>query len=405
MGRVRVYINPFDSLGTYTGYEEVTKYVNDKNFTLKRKVDNDDYNVGVFKYNNIGLTLNNSKGIFSDVDNIRSMFAYKRSGSKVKITWDLSTKDNLCGVAETDYSYISEEVTIFEGLLSDQGTKTEIRQQDINFAVLGMESIFSEVETPFSILANGDNANDIIFDCLNQTEITDLLTVDYINVSLSINPSVDAVADLENTTVKEALDFLLEVSNSILYIKDSTVYVTARTAAASVGHTFYGQGAIDGIEDIIKIDSIRQGLNKTFNFLTWQDTTLSNQDASSVTLYGLRKKEISFSGITNNTTRTNIMTDIKDEFKLPKQEMVLKAALTYDLIDLEILDRVAIIYPNVYFPATDAGLPIYGVAIFGEAVLPYGEWSLTLDDTTNFKILGKDISIKSEVITFYLREI
>ncbi len=405
MGRTRVYIKPFDTTGAYASYEEVTKYVLAKDFKIKQKLDNNDYNIGVFKYSNVSLTLSNSTGKFSNVGNINSMFSYKRSGSMVKITWDISSTDDLCGVAESDYLYAGEEITIFEGLLNDDGTKTEIRQQDINFKILGKESILSEVEVPFSSLSNGDSASSIIYNCLNQSAITDVLTVSNSYINVSVDPLIDLVEDFENKTVKEAVNILLEMTNSILYIKNDIIYVVIRTPEASVGHTFQGQASLTGIEDIIKLTNIKVGLNKTFNFWTWEETTLISLDSTSTNTYGIRKKEIGFSGVTNNTTRSNILSDYKDEFKLPKREMSLTTILNYDTAALEILDRIAINYPTVHFSADDNPLPLYGVALFGEAVLPYGEWSLTIDTSTNFKILGKDVSLQKEEITFFIKEI
>ena len=79
--------------------------------------------------------------------------------------------------------------------------------------------------------------------------------------------------------------------------------------------------------------------------------------------------------------------------------------MTYDLLDLKLLDKVAIDYPTLYFPADENALPLYGVAKFGVAKFPYGEWSLTFETTDNFKILGIETSLKKEEITFNLREV
>jgi len=109
MGTVRIYINPFDTTGEYTSYQDVTKYVKDKSAVVKRQVDNNEYDVGVLTYNNLSLTFNNINGKFNEADNIQSIFDYKRSNSKVKITWEINTHPLYCGFVECGTYYLGTE--------------------------------------------------------------------------------------------------------------------------------------------------------------------------------------------------------------------------------------------------------------------------------------------------------
>ena len=109
--------------------------------------------------------------------------------------------------------------------------------------------------------------------------------------------------------------------------------------------------------------------------------------------------------MTNTTKRSNLLTDYKDEFKDPKQELTLTGILDYDTIQLFLLDRVNIDYPTVFEPAQGSDLPIYGVAVYGQDKYPLGQWNLTIDTTTNYKILGRSVDLKNNLITFTLREI
>ena len=120
------------------------------------------------------------------------------------------------------------------------------------------------------------------------------MTVSAGNISVGQDQVPDSIAELEETTVKEALDLLLEASNSVVYVDvtDQTVYVKPRTAAASVSHTFYGQASDNGSESIVNIQNVRTGLNRTFNFWKWKDTTTTAKDTTSITNYGVRKKEL-----------------------------------------------------------------------------------------------------------------
>jgi len=405
MGTVRIYINPFDTTGEYTSYQDVTKYVKDKSAVVKRQVDNNEYDVGVLTYNNLSLTFNNINGKFNEADNIQSIFDYKRSNSKVKITWEINTHPLYCGFVECGTYYLGTEVTIFEGLLNDEGSKTDIDSQFINFTVLGFESILDKVETPFSSIANDDKVSEILYDCLNQSDITEILTVSLANITPSYDAVIDDVSDLEETTVKETLDILLEISNSILNIIDNVIYIVPRTATPTVQQTFYGQSARASGEDILSIKDIRQGLHKTFNLWKWEDTVLTARSSSSIEKYGVRKKEISYVGITTEATKQAILNSSRTEFGEPKKEIKLTTLLNYDTYNLAILDRVAIDYPTVFFPSDENVLPMFGVSTFGNDKFPFGVWALTFDTNTNFKILGKDINLQKEIITLTLREI
>ena len=101
----------------------------------------------------------------------------------------------------------------------------------------------------------------------------------------------------------------------------------------------------------------------------------------------------------------NILDNLKTEFKLPKRELKLTTNLTYDSNSLEILSKVNINYPTVFFPSDENPLPIFGVSKFGEAKFPYGEWSLTLTESEYFKIIGIDISLRKEQVILNLREV
>jgi hypothetical protein len=408
VSRFRVYIKPFNTNGDYaTSFTEVT---DDVDFgamgSIKESIDSNEYDVGVFKFNQFPLRLNNLEGLYSDIGTPRTIFAYKRSGSLVKVTWTVTDDITQCGNATCGDCFTSIEVDVFLGLLNDESLKMNIRDQFVAFQILGLESIFESVETPYaSITTPSDDISDIIYTCLNQTKITDLMTVSASNISISNDIVIDNKDDLENTTVKEALDLLLLAGNSVLYIKDQIVYVHPYTATVDVKKRFYGQGSDNGIEDIQSINSIKSGLNKTFNFWTWDDTSLFKEDTTSVSKYGIRKKGIDISLITDTTKRNTTLTTLKNEYRLPRQEFFMTIPITYKSLELFILDRIEVDYPIVYRAAEGSLIPLYSVAVYGADRYPNGDWAFGITVDEDQVILERRIDTKRQIIIFKLRKI
>jgi hypothetical protein len=404
VNRWRVYINPFDADGNYTGYVEVTQWVDLQSISaIQQTLDNTDYDIGVYRNSNITLKLNNKEGLFTDYTGPTSMFRYKRSGSLVKVTWEIAEDGPYCGQAICGEAYLSEETTMFIGILDDEAAELDVSGSKISFLVLGRESLFARATVPADVDV-GDLLSEAIYKCLNQAVITDLLGVDASNIECGTDVTLDDVTNLETLTVREALDKLLLVSNSVLTIQGDDVHVTPRTAGATVAKTFYGQASADGIEDIQDLKKIRTGLARVFNYLVWEGTATVVQDAPSVAKYGIHKRRIDFDFITDSSKRTDCLEGILAEFQDPKQEIELATILNYQTLALNLLDRVAIDYPTVFIPY-ESGLPICGVAVCGESVLPRAQWDFQIDTSTNFKIIGRTIDVRKGLIRFMLREI
>ena len=406
MSQVRVYITPFLSTGAYGTEQEITDYVISLG-SLGVDTDSADYQIGVFRNSSVKMTLNNRDGLFSDVGIDQSIFLYKRADAKVRITY---TEDNnlpFCGTAICGSAILCEELTVFQGLLSDDSFLEEAGQEKAEFIVLGYESLFSRITVPFSSIANGDEISEVIYAILNQSLITDLLTVSLANILPSLDLEIDDKTDLENLTGKDAIDRLLLLSNSVLKIVNSTVYVTNRDASAALIYTFHGQASLEGAENIINVRNISNGKNRIFNYMTWRDDIAVYQSSPSILIHGVRKKELDSTIISDNTKQTQVLTEIVDEFGLPKQELELLTPIKAAVVELNLLDRVAIDYPTVYVPG-EFDLPICGIATLGDpqtATLPRALWSLQIPASRRYKILKKTFDFKTMVATFKLREI
>lgn len=403
-GAFHIYIKPFDDYGDYqTEWTDVTSDVDmDACGSIAIDLDNTEYDIGVYRNSAFKLTLRNEHGKYSEADSAKSIFKYKRADSLVRITWEQELGGAICGIAICEDAYLGEEVVMFEGLLNDDSFKGSLKTQKVDFQILGKESIFARERVPFGTISAGDLLSAVVYACLNQAKVTELLTVSADNISLGIDMAIDSIASLQNKTIQEGLNKLLLVSNSVLYIEDDVVHVAPRTPLAAVSFTFYGQASNLGPENAISIENIKNGLAKTYNFFTWQGTTLSVEDSASVQKYGLRKKELSVEFITDAGKRQDILESLLATFKDPRQEFDILSPLNYESEPVGLRSRVAIDYPAPYLPG-DYQLPICGQAICGQAVLPKKQWSFTVDTFDNYWIIGRSLTIKDQSFKFKAR--
>jgi hypothetical protein len=373
--------------------------------TLNRSLDNSSFDVGIFRYGDMSLQLRNDHGRYSSADTEGSIFLYKRSGVKLRIAWELEHYPTYCGTSICGEVSISDEVNVFYGLLEDISNATDIKDQVEKFQVLSLESVIEKSIFPFASVSNGDLVSSIIFDALNQTAITNVLTVNALNIDVGLDQAVDDVSSLENKTVKEALSDLLLISNSIVFVENQTVYVRNRDPNATLEFTFYGQASNDGIENIMSITNIRTGISRLFNFFQWADTNIVSQQSESVTKFGVSKKSLDSELITNTTKQSNILVSYKDEFAFAKRELEITTPVNYETLALAFLDRVNIDNPTILFPGSSEDFSFYGQAVDGEARYASGVFSLTIDSVDEWKIIGRKLDMKNQSITFNLRAI
>lgn len=405
MASIKVYLKPFTITGQYQSeFIDVTDYV-ERLGDITIDSDSSGYDIGVYRNSGFQLTLNNRDGLFSDIESPNTMFKFKRGDSIVKVTYDIADFVLKTTAATSFYDqYVSNEVTLFEGLLNDESLTEEVRKESVSFRVIGFESLFSE-KVVFPNYVLGDDIETMIYKTLNISRITDLLTISASNITANVNQTPDVIDQAESKTVKAVLDELLLLSNSILYIENRVVYVVPRQAGATLEFTFYGPNALTGVENIDDIKNISNGKNKMFNFFSWKDSTQTAARNMSLNKYGTRVKEISSEYYTNTTKQFNVMEALLEEFGFPKQEMDVQTKLTYSSLDLQILDRVNMDYPLQFIESEGFDFPICGIAICGQAVLPKAIFSFSKDPSKNFKIIKKTISPEKRLISFRIREV
>lgn len=405
MSSVKVYLKPFDMLGNYQAdFIDVTDYV-EKIGDITIDSDSSGYDIGVYRNSGFQLTLNNRDGLFSDVGSPNSLFLFNRGDSIVKVTFDLA--DYVLRTTRAtpfDDQYVSNETTLFEGLLNDDSLVEDAKREQVAFRVIGFETLFSE-KTIFSNYVLGDDVEELIYKALNVARVTDLLTLDAGNIECGTNQIPDAIEQLENRSIKQTLDELLLLSNSVLFIENRTIYVVPREESAALEYTFYGPNSLTGVENLQEVKNISNGKNKMFNFFKWRDSTQTAARNMSINKYGTRIKELSSELFTNTTKQFNIMESLLDEFGFPKQEMDVQVNLNYSTLALQILDKVNMDYPLQFVESEGFEFPICGLAVCGEAVLPKPILSFAMPPNKYFKIIKRTFSPEKRIVSFRIREI
>jgi len=375
--------------------------------SIRTSLDNSQFDIGIFRSASVRITLDNSKNTYSGTEQAESIFRIKRRDSLVKITWEPGDEPLSPGFFGLDEEpVLSEEVTVFEGLISDDQSNEKPELQQITFNILGLDVLFSRVEIPFSSLTGTDTWDDIFFKSLNQSPITDLLTVDAANINSSINSVPDDLSGLENKTVTEMFKRDLLAANSVVRIEDGVVKVSSRDATADVKHNFYGPASENGIENISNIDSFNDGINRMFNLLTWREATNSYRDNSAILQYGLKKKEVSNNEITDSTKIDTVLTAIGTEFGIPKRQFNLSTPVTPEVLALNLLDRVNVDSPaQTELAEGESEFPYYGSAVYGTARYPTVIPGIVISNLEDYKIINKRVNLNRETIDFELREI
>lgn len=148
----RVYIKPFDDYGVYTDYVEVTDDVDFNNLgSISQDLDNTEFNIGIYRNNNVSLTFRNDSGRYSDVGSPATMFKYKRADSLVKITW-AGEAHMKCGFVTAGNWSIAPEIDVFVGIINDDTLTMDADIQELTFTLLGRESILNRVQVNFDSL-------------------------------------------------------------------------------------------------------------------------------------------------------------------------------------------------------------------------------------------------------------
>lgn len=232
----------------------------------------------------------------------------------------------------------------------------------------------------------GAFVSDFIKGSLNQAKLTSVMDYDEASIVPGFDVQVDDLSFYENKTVKELLQDLLFVSNSVLVIDGDTMVVRSRDPDADIVKTFYGEASTEGRENIVMIDNQKEGSNRLFNYFTWSDTDLVELDSDSIDTYGVRKKEISVDSILSLYTKENVLEELLAEFGDPKDELDLTAPLDYEGLEAGLLGRVNIDYPLVTINGIDKS-------------------KFVRTTSQHYKVIQVKVDTKKDLIKFTLRRV
>lgn len=275
----------------------------------------------------------------------------------------------------------------------------------------------------FSTLGN------VLFGLLNRSEIKAVLDIEFTNVNVGQDCIIDDMSDLVGKNTWDAVSDLLLITNSVLYIRGTTLFVSPRTASIDVKYTFYGQASIGGLDNIQDIQNITNGLPRMFNYFVWKasqsvlpptlqlegsmisdtpnsTTQIALQNAISITKYGASVASFNQKYVVNVANWETLFGSLLDEFGNPKQEFDLYTPIVPETLALTLLDRVEIDYPAVSVASIRGPLPICGQAVCGEAVLPASTNFAFVETTSNpYKIEGVSIDPATDLVCLSMRRI
>lgn len=216
MGRVRAYIKPIQSDGSYPStWTEITDDVDLNDLSdIAELSDNTQFDVGIIRTSSFNIVVKNTDGkyngigenedlfvinsyemytgavdLYSDGPAVPtgSIFSNKRQGSLVKLTWDRNMYRPLTGIAKADGNWFCEgETTIYVGFLQDTSSKKNVQTNKISFKVVGLESIFKGIRyEDWAWIVDDDSAklvSTFLYSALNVSAVTNIFNVSTSNI-------------------------------------------------------------------------------------------------------------------------------------------------------------------------------------------------------------------------------
>lgn len=371
---VRCYIAPRNLDDTYDPWIDVTRHITDSGFgKYQKSVDSNDFSVGYQEMANSRIVLDNSEGLFIEGSGYFDNRIVDRS--KVMMVAGYRNPENPTEASEADYE------TTFEGIIEDRSTNINTRNETATFQVLSYWSIISRLLADPGAVTNGQDFKTAIYNLLNRSEITGLLTVSLDNIEPKTNETVEDSTWFTGKQLEVAMKGLLLASNSVMKIASNTVYIVSREESSTVRFQFFGKGS-ENPANVIDINSYNHGLKRVITRVQ-VNTTLVEADNELISRYGANLQSLSLGFITDTDTETTIAKSILGEFQYPKTEM----ELTTDYIgnEINLLDLVTIDNEGTLVEPSPA---IYGRAVYGEAVYPKRIGGVKIRPVQGFKVIG-----------------
>jgi hypothetical protein len=352
---------------------------------IKRSIDSSDYDIGVFTFSDLELTGQNDNGYFNEND-FRSIFISTRDRCKVRVVFNQVEM-----VRNSQGTVLSETIVntnTYRGLINDEATRLDIVTEAIRFKVLSRDSVLRTTKVSAGVISDGMSFKESLEAILNVPRITSVLNFSASDINPELDLTVDNGSFFDNKSVKESLDKLLLVSNSVLLINDDGDMVVRSRDPDETRDivNLYGKNDLHKRENIIDITSYNNGRQRMFTSFVVNERESSN--SAFVQSYGLRQKKITFDFLTDNDTIDTVALNLVDEFKTPKIELNVKVPTTITK-DIQLLDRVSVNYPLRVKPVEGTFLPVIGITEIGDPLmpLPYTFGAIAIEPRIAFKVI------------------
>jgi len=385
----KIEITPLIFNDVYGDTVDVSDYVTSGGIgSIKKQLDQGQYEIGKFIFNSISLTMDNKEGKFNEPDlDVRSIFPYQRDRAKVEITFINKT-------GAEDISY--------KGLITDKTTRQDLNNQTVSFTLLSYDSVLKQDEIFDGAIKTGSTFSDAIQVILSTSFITSVLNYNPLDINPTIDLAIDDGSKFNGLISKSALDLLLQASNSIFLIDDDdNMIVRSRADNANTPHEFYKNDQFKR-DNIKSIANYNNGLQRMFNSVLINDTR--EKDQTSIDIYKVREKRFVLNFMTDNTKESLIADSVLGTFGRPKIEMDLitdrETSTDIEFLDLATVSKQPLITkPKQGFPA------IYDADEWGKSYWAVESYDLLIFPSTEFKVIANFEDVNTFNTTFRLREI
>jgi hypothetical protein len=308
INKYKIEITPLMHIDSYGSAIDVTEYIKQSGIAeIAIKSDSTDFDVGVYTYDYVDITILNFNGWFSDVEMGTTKFKFGRDKAKVVISYQ-----------DSNGNYIVS----FKGIINDEFTQQDFDRNEVKIKVLSYDSIFRKLASTVGTIAAGQTVQVAFQNLLNRPDITSILNYSVGNINPLLGSIViDDASELVNVSFKEALDKLLAISCSVMYIDESDNIIIKSRAETNFTFEFWNTGDLFGRNNIVGIKNYNTGLQRAFNLFKIGNTSAIN--TNSTTDFGLREKSLDIDKIITDATKQQLIADTyKDNFSTPKKELV-----------------------------------------------------------------------------------
>ena len=386
--RYKIQMTPLEFIDSYGSSIDITKYATINGVpSITAEIDQGDFDVGIFNFDSVNLTLDNSLGWFNDPDlDARSIIPFRRDSAIIEIIY----------IDNDEVEYQS-----FKGIIADRATTQDLDNHTISFYILSLDSIFEKVVVRQGVLKTNETVSQCLVRLFTNPIIDRLLNADLADINPTIDHIVDDVTKFDNLTVKKTVDNLLQSSNGILLI-DSSANISVRSRAANT-NTPHGLYLNDQFrrDNILSFNNLNNGLQRMFNYVVVNDTVSINQ--TSINLNDERVLNLTFDFITNTTTDKLSADSILSDFDNPRQELTVvthkdtaKNINNLDLVTLNVL-------PSLNPAPNNHTHAIYDVDSFETSYFSAETSELIIDSRKKYKVIGTQENPADFVVHIKLR--